>query len=240
MFQRITIFVLLKYLNLIYSIISMRTVVVYVILLLLAGCNLSVNKSYFVFLNTNPDREILPDSIVRDLQKRHLANIDSLAREGIITAAGPFDDGGGIFIIKANNLKHADIILQTDPAIHANRFIIEILPLQFIKGGNCSYYEPVEMITLGFFRFSTNNHQIPAGKLGEYKQRLIEFAEKDDVLILAEFDKKGNGFMLLNHEMTEVWSDLMSADPLFRNGLMELDSRNLWIAMGTFCPVSDF
>jgi hypothetical protein len=36
--------------------------------------------------------------------------------------------------------------------------------------------------------------------------------------------------------MTNEWSMRVPDDPVFQEGLMELDYKNLWIAKGTFCP----
>ena len=51
---------------------------------------------FFVFLNSNPDREKLPDAEAEKLQAAHIANIDSLYETGDLVAAGPFSNGGGI------------------------------------------------------------------------------------------------------------------------------------------------
>ena len=39
---------------------------------------------------------------VKKIMEGHLANINRLAKEGKLTAAGPLDEGGGIFIFRYN------------------------------------------------------------------------------------------------------------------------------------------
>ena len=57
---------------------------------------------FFVFLNTNPNKAKLSTEQVESLQAAHLKNIEKLADEGKLFAAGPFDTGGGFFVIHAD------------------------------------------------------------------------------------------------------------------------------------------
>jgi len=95
------------------------------------------DKHFFVFLNTNPQAEKLDSAVSMDLQARHLANITRLYHLGFIKAAGPFERGGGIFIYKASSLKEVRDSLKSDPAVEADRYILEVYPMTILKGKLC-------------------------------------------------------------------------------------------------------
>ena len=92
----------------------------------------------FVFLNTNPNKPELPKEQVDSLMAGHLANIERLAKEGKILAAGPFYGGGGIFVMATASRDTAWEWLKTDPGVRANRWIIELLPYTPRIGSVCS------------------------------------------------------------------------------------------------------
>ena len=88
------------------------------------------SSSYsFVFLNKKADAVQLPKEEGDKLMAGHMANIERLAKEGKLIAAGPFEGGGGIFIFntllidvlerwKLNpppDLTHPDIIEWSKP-----------------------------------------------------------------------------------------------------------------------------
>jgi uncharacterized protein YciI len=80
------------------------------------------DKSYtFVFLNKKADAEPLPKEQVDKIMEGHMANINRLAKEGKLVAAGPFDGGGGIFILNTTSINEANEWLSTDPGIQAKR-----------------------------------------------------------------------------------------------------------------------
>ncbi len=91
-------------------------------------------KYYFVELITNPDREKLPQVEVDSIQRAHMANIGRMAKEGQLMLAGPFENGGGIFILKAESLEEAESIAALDPAIKAGRLLTEIRPWYTARG----------------------------------------------------------------------------------------------------------
>src|SRR5687768_2101005 len=82
----------------------------------------------FVFLHKKDSAEVLPKEQVTKIMEGHMANIDRLAKEGKLLVAGPFDGGGGIFILKTTSVSEAKEWLSTDPGVQANRWNVEILP----------------------------------------------------------------------------------------------------------------
>ncbi len=187
------------------------------------------SKLFFVFLNSNPQKEVLDTNSINELQRRHLENIDRLYSEGKIIAAGPFYHGGGLFIFKENSIENVQNLLQTDPAIAAKRFLIEIFPLRFITGQVCSFDEPVEMITLSFIRVFKQ-------KTEKTEKMISEWSKKWDKELLssAVFEEDQGGFMVLSADLESLKKQI----PSILNDAQENQSiRQLYIAKGTFCRV---
>lgn len=83
-------------------------------------------KYFFVELITNPDRPDLPQTEVDSIQKAHMANIGKMVEEKVLMLAGPFEKGGGIFILKVESMETAKALVARDPAVKAGRLLTEI------------------------------------------------------------------------------------------------------------------
>lgn len=193
----------------------------------LIGFAQNVESYFFVFLNSNPNKEQLDSVSIAQLQEKHLANINRLYEEGKIIAAGPFYDGGGIFIFKESAIENVQKILQTDAAIAANRFLIELFPLRILKGQVCPYTEPLEMITLSFIRVFRQN--------SESTEKMISNLDKkwnNEVLTSAVFEEDLGGFMVLTTDFEKLNQQMQSVE---KDSEQSLSIRQLYIAKGTFC-----
>ena len=114
-------------------------------------------KTYsFVFLHKKSSVEPLPKEQLDKIMEGHMANIERLAKEGKLIVAGPFEGGGGIFILNTTSTDEAKQWLSTDPGIQANRWDIEILPYTPRVGAVCVAKEPYEMVSYRFFPFRRN------------------------------------------------------------------------------------
>ncbi len=82
----------------------------------------------FVLLKTGPKR--MPDGPARDeMFKGHFANIQRLAKEGLLVYAGPMDgvDGWrGIFVFATADPEVARKAAETDPVIVNGEMVIEV------------------------------------------------------------------------------------------------------------------
>lgn len=91
-----------------------------------------LKQYYFVMLTKGEKRTDNPDTTyINDLQRRHLANIDSLYKEGKILVAGPFGDDGfwrGIFIFDCPTQEEVEMLLDTDPMIASGWLGYEVHP----------------------------------------------------------------------------------------------------------------
>ena len=83
-------------------------------------------KYYFVELITNKDRPELPKEQVDSIQRAHMANIGKMIKDKKLVLAGPFENGGGIFILKVKTMEEAEALVAQDPAVSAGRLKTEI------------------------------------------------------------------------------------------------------------------
>ena len=178
-----------------------------------AADSLHADSLYFVFLNTNPDRGALPESRIMELQQGHMANIQRLATQGDLLAAGPFAGGGGIFILKGGSVAGVGDTLESDPAIAAGRFKLEIFPMRVAGGRLISRPAdyPFEMVQLSFLRY---RDQAPISV--------------PDLWFHAAFTAEQGGIMLSN----------VNADSLTQELVVDSSSgveiRTIWIARDLF------
>ena len=209
-----------------------------VVVLSASGSLYAKDKLYFVFLNTNPDRKEISEEKVNDLHKKHLNNITRLSNKGVIIAAGPFDGGGGLFIIKAENLEDVNSYLYTDPAIAADRYLLEIFPINIYNGKLCDIPEDYEMVTYQFVRLRSNGKTAEEDGKAIHDNRMfmqhLQF-ETNELLVHAKFNDKNDGFLILNVADTVKANEIMNTHPSVIEGSILFETKPLWIAKGTFC-----
>jgi len=105
---------------------------------------------YMAFLRRGPawSAERTPEAVAAS--EGHMANIQRLAACGKLLIAGPFDVGAnppsdalaGIFIFDVPTLEEAVALTQTDPAVKAGRFTIEVMPWYGPAGLTYDGHEP--------------------------------------------------------------------------------------------------
>src|SRR5688572_8957789 len=194
----------------------------------------SQSKKYsFVFLHKKSSVEQLPKEQLDEIMKGHLANIERLAKEGKLIAAGPFDGGGGIFILNTTSIDDARLWLSTDPGIQANRWDIEILPYTPRVGAVCAAREPYEMVSYHFFRFveTSRVRKDVENILKQHQEFVLGLKKSGNVITEGIFEPNG-GILILKGELND---DTFVSDPAVQHGIISIDRKKLWIAKGSFC-----
>ena len=92
--------------------------------LLMANTIYAQQQYTFVFLNKKPDAAQITKEESTKIMEGHMANINRLAKEGKLLAAGPFEGGGGLFVLNTQNVNEASDWLSTDPGVQAKRWNI--------------------------------------------------------------------------------------------------------------------
>jgi uncharacterized protein YciI len=89
-----------------------------------------MRRYVMAFLRAGPNRS-QNEQAAAELQRAHLDNIHRLASEGKLALAGPFLDDGelrGIYVFNVSTVEEARELTETDPAISAGIFVMELHP----------------------------------------------------------------------------------------------------------------
>lgn len=210
----------------------MRKYIVAITLLTICFAAFGQNKSYtFVFLNNKPDKEVLSKEKSDSIMQGHMNNIGRLAKEGKLLAAGPFEGGGGIFILNTTSVDEANQWLATDPGVQAKRWNIETLPFTIRFGSVCPVGEKYEMVFYQFVRFTPKSGITPLSikQHGEFIQNLNQ-----DGVVIAEgvFGEQQGSIIVLKADVTK---ETIESDAAVKFGVIQADMKKLYIAKGSFC-----
>lgn len=183
----------------------------------------------FVFLNSKPDIEEITTEAEEVLHKAHRENIGKLVAEGKMIVAGPFDGGGGIFILTTGQASVAQDWLESDPAIKANRWDIELYPVKYLHGGACLAKEPYEMVSYNFARVNYVN-DIANYKSNQDGADIWEnLVDAKDILMVGIFPQRDGGVIVYtNKEKTLLFGNNQDEQ-------VSLAQKKLWVAKGSFC-----
>jgi len=191
----------------------------------------------FVFLHKRTDLPQLPKEEVDKIMQGHMANMERLAKEGKLIAAGPFDGGGGIFIFKKGSTQsQVQEWIGTDPGVVAKRWNIEMLPYTPMVGGVCAVGEPYEMVSYQFIHFKPNVMKFNVQDGEESVKKHNDFARSlsagGNVITSASFGGLDGGIIVMKGELQQ---EVILQDPAVGAGLFEPEFKKLWIAKGSFC-----
>src|SRR5215475_11032605 len=95
-----------------------------------SAAELSSEVYYVVFLRRSPDRKELTKTEAERIQSAHMANIHKMGSDGILVAAGPFEDQpptiSGIFVFRIGSLADAERTANQDPTVVEHRNKAEV------------------------------------------------------------------------------------------------------------------
>jgi uncharacterized protein YciI len=195
------------------------------------------DKKYtLVFLHKKSDVDKISDEERKKIMDGHMANITRLAKEGKILAAGPFDGGGGIFILNTTSAEEANGWLSTDPGVQAKRWNIELVPYIPRIGSVCKVSEPYEMVSYSFVRFNAVVSKFTAPTYPQIIKKHYDYIQSlsntGNVVTSAIFGENEGGILIMKGEVTR---EIFESDPGVQEGLMDLEIKKLYIAKGSFC-----
>ena len=205
-----------------------------VVVLLMSHISYAQDSRIFMFLNNRPDKPELPKEEVDRIMKGHMDNINKMAAEGKLVAAGPFEGGGGIFIFNAKTNEEVMEWVKPDPGIQANRWRLEMFPFTSRTGSICKVSEPYEMVMYSFVRFSPTNKSVSENSntlLQAHDEHMRKIAQMDGTVTEATFGAGGSIYVAKN----EIDKTLFEADPAVKAGLLQVEFKKLYIAKGSFC-----
>lgn len=190
----------------------------------------------FVFLNKKPDADKIPKEELDKLMTGHMANINRLATEKKLLVAGPFDGGGGIFIFNSTSTDTVSRWIETDPAVRARRWNVEIFPYQPIVGGICPVGEKYEMTSYQFIRFWPEITKFSVADAPELMTKHEEYWKnhhaQNPLITLAGFGDDDGDILI---SASPVDEKVLIHDPAIVAGLIQFEKKTIWIAKGSFC-----
>ena len=106
-----------------------------------------IKQFWLVILKTGPKDKEITDTVARNkIFAGHFENIMRLYNDGIIKVAGPFGKNAftwrGIFIFDCKTKEEAEKIVQSDPAVAAGLFAVEISPWYSAPIGSLVHGKP--------------------------------------------------------------------------------------------------
>lgn len=204
----------------------------------------------FVFLNTNPNKAEISKDAIDSLQNGHMNNINRLVKERKMIAAGPFYTGGGIFIFDTD-LEETQAILNSDPAIAANRYILEVFSADVIPHNEsdralCTLWDKneadVEMATNYYFvRYMPNreDENIDAVKTNRFTEELMRSISRKHgpgTIVGALNLNPNEGELVIYKSDHEGGMESEFADhALVKSGLMTYYHKQIYFPKGVFC-----
>jgi uncharacterized protein YciI len=208
------------------------------LVLVSSQCGWAQQDAYtFVFLTKNANADKISQTLSDSLMKGHMANINRLAAERKLAAAGPFEGGGGIFILRTASVDQAKEWLSTDPGIRAKRWEISLYPYKPFLGAVCAVQEPYEMVSYAFVRFDMVVTKFTAQTYPDILRRHEEFVKKlaatGNVITYGILGEQHDAGVLVMKG--DVQREVIEADPGIQEGLFEVQYKTLWIAQGSFC-----
>lgn len=194
------------------------------------------DRYMFVFLNKKENKDSLSAEELKTLMEGHLANITRLAEEKKLLAAGPFDGGGGIFVLNTSSVDEAKGWLSTDPGIKANRWNIELLPCTLSYGSICPVDDTAEMVTYSFTRFTPHvtKHTVKtaAGTLRQHEGYVSKLMEQGNGVAVINFEERAGSAVIMKGD---VAADVWRLSPAVEATLLNFEIKKLWIGKGSFC-----
>jgi uncharacterized protein YciI len=98
----------------------------------LGGDEMGMKHYVLVLLKTGPNDSSIKGKEREDLFAGHMANITRLADEKKLAVAGPFGKNEwsyrGLFILNVPTVEEARSLTQTDPAVKAGIFLVDLIP----------------------------------------------------------------------------------------------------------------
>lgn len=202
-------------------------------------------RYFVVFLRPHPARKPLPKEEAERVQAAHMANIRKMGEDGVLVAAGPFEDApttiSGIFIFKADSLDTAEKIAAQDPTVVERRNTVDVHAWQGPAGIGDEYVRlhkldpktpenmqvhPFCMVFHGPEWGTNRNHARPV-----VHEKYIEQLRADGKLSAAgPIENSGDfaGLVIFKPIPADEAQKLLQADPAVKAGELRMKCHRWW------------
>jgi uncharacterized protein YciI len=217
-------------------------------LALAAAAQETTSLYYVVFLRPDPARKPLSKEEGERIQNAHMANIHKMAEDGLLAAAGPFENDpppiSGIFVMKAKSVDEARRIAGEDPTVREHRNTIDIHPWRTTAGIGDEYFRlhkehPETPENMGIQPLMILTHG-PAWNDTEPGQRVLPMASH--ILYVQKLHRAGKlaaagnverdpeiiGIVVFHRIPIEEARQAMAEDPAVKAGLVSIEAHRWW------------
>ena len=197
-----------------------------------------------------PERTPHTDS----LQAGHMANLQHMAKIGVLVGAGPFQGNGtqrGLFIFHGVSVDSAKRLCASDPAVNAGRLTLEFHPWLAPIGIGDAYQErakrnpqhPDSMITLAVVYLKDVPHAAPVDSARLVAMRREHLDGIMGMLLSGELLAAGPlldggpiaGVGVFNTDSLTAARSFEN-DPMVKAGQVSVETRMWWTAWGVMPP----
>jgi uncharacterized protein YciI len=202
---------------------------------------------YVAFLRPDPGRAALPLESRQRIMDAHMANIQKMADDGVLVAAGPMEDDqvtiSGIFVLKAPSLLEARRIAARDPTVVSGRNTIDVHPWMGPAGIGATYFRRVKenpgakaaMATHAFCLVLRGPASAADGRADADHDRFVAGLKAAGVLAAAgpvDGEPDLLGIIIFKGSSVEGARKAMDADPSVRSGRVAIEYHLWWTAEG--------
>ncbi len=214
----------------------------------------ATNVYYVVFLRPDPARKPIAKEEGERIQTAHMKNIFKMAEDGMLAAAGPFENDpppvSGVFVMKAKSIDDARRLASADPTVLEHRNTIDVHAWRAPAGIGDEYFRlhrehpetpegmgvhPIMLLTRG----AAWNGSAPANRvvlLAEH-QHYVDELHRDGKLSAAgpvEGDREMTGIAVFHRIPLDEARRLMADDPAVKAGVLAVEAHRWWSAEHVF------
>jgi uncharacterized protein YciI len=214
----------------------------------LSGLATGDGTRYFVvFLRRDPERKPLTKEEGERIQSAHMANIHKMAADGVLIAAGPFEDEpptiSGIFVFKTDSLETAKRIAAGDPTVVEHRNIADVhawmgppgigdeyrrLHAQDPKTPENMQVHPLCMMYRGAAWESMGDQR--DSLMAAHRKYIVQLREHGKLSAAGPMEQPGDlvGLVIYRPIASEEARRLEEADPAVKAGVLRVEYHQWW------------
>lgn len=201
---------------------------------------------YLAFLRPDPERKSIPQTEMDRIQSAHMANIQKMAKDGVLIAAGPMEDRlptiSGIFVFKTASLDEARRIAAQDPTVVERRNTIDVHPWRGPKDIGTAYAQrkkehPGEVdkmhpYTLCLYMKGPNWTR--EASLAAHVQSVTNWRAQDLLAAAGRIDDDPEllGVIIFKSSSAEEVHRLVAEDGAVKSGFFQTELHRWWSAEG--------
>jgi uncharacterized protein YciI len=219
---------------------------------LLLGCALALPVAaqqfepyYVVFLRPAPDRKPLAKEEGQRIQSAHMANIQDMAKRGVLVAAGPFGDTpatiSGLFVFKVGSMEEAQRIASADATVVEHRNTVEVYKWQGSKGIGEEYRrlhaaDPKTTDDMGVYQVLILRRGPAWGRRAEFtaahREHVERLGREGRLAAGGTFEGESDiaGLVIFQRMPEADARRLADEDPFVKAGVVEIEQHRWWCA----------